>query len=237
MKSRYFYIISLSFIWACSQAPGTPPVISPALEPQQPIEMVEETVVIPTPRPEETPLPLETGGVYAKTVFEGVVKTSYVTLTICQVDDPLQSYQLIIGDKERQKDFPWDVQTVGPGYFFIELPAGEYRFSTITIPVGQKKASEPMDVVFRVKAGKTVYLGTLQIIGTKEKVKLGGVPVIKPGFEYSVKILDETLEAQEKFSRRFPDEEASIVVDLMQVHMATNATVPIDASPSGGQNK
>jgi len=235
MKAKYFILIFLISIWGCAHVIAHSPAVTQASK--SPKEAVTEEAKILISPPAEKPMeppkageesqpPLEIGSVFAKTMFEGVVKTSYVTLTITDTAESRQSYQLIIGDRERQKDFPWEVQTVGPGYFLVELPAGEYRFSAITIPVGQKTATEPMDVVFQVESEKTAYLGTLKVVGTKEKIKLGGVPVIKPGFEYRIEVLDQTSEAESEFSRRFGKEEISFTVDLMQIRMTDNLSLP-----------
>jgi len=162
------------------------------------------------------------GLIFAKTIFEGVVKTSYVELLISDQKEPSQKFQLIIGDKERQKNFPWKVQTVRPGYFFIELPEGDYRIESMAIPVGTTKAEEQADIIFKVNAKQATYLGTLQIVGTKEKVKLGGVPVLQPGFEYHVNIINEESEAYEEFRSRFPGYVHPVMTSLMQANIITN---------------
>ena len=56
-----------------------------------------------------------------------------------------------------------------------------------------------------VQENKILYLGTLKVVGEKEKIKLGGVPIIKPGFDYSIEISDERQEAFEELQKRFPD--------------------------------
>jgi len=162
------------------------------------------------------PLPTPTGTIFAKTVFEGVVKTSYVQLAIVDTHDPAKVYDLYIGDQARQKSFPWNMQTVSPGYFFVELPPGTYRFQSITIPVGTTLATEPMDVVFEVFADKIVYLGTLRVMGIDEKIRIGGVPIIKPGFEYALQVLDERDEAKAELKTRFPEQKNELVFMLMK---------------------
>ncbi len=225
MRKKYLFIILLGVLWGCAQVVERVPEQAASPRPSQ--SPLANIATIPSEEPEQDTAKAEDlGHVFAKTVFDGVVKTSYVILTFVDMADTSRTYQLIIGDKERQKDFPWEVQTVGAGYFFIELPQGEYRISMITIPVGQKKAEEPMDLVFRVDAQETNYLGTLKVVGTKEKVKLGGVPVIKPGFEYQAAVLDEAQEAQAEFKRRFPDQGRSFIVNLMQLHQADNLSDP-----------
>lgn len=165
------------------------------------------------------------GTVFAKTEFSGVVQTSYIELSIVDQADETKTYTLVIGDKSRQMSFPWKVQTVQPGYFFIELPVGTYHIHSISIPVGSTTADEPMDVVFHVKEGKVVYLGTLKVMGTKERIKLGGVPVLKPGFEYLAEVIDERAEALLQLRERFPQLTGEIEFGLMTINP------PAEASP------
>ncbi len=165
---------------------------------------------------EEIPVP--TGMIFAKTDFQGIVKTSYVRLSIVDNAARSNTYQLYIGDKGRQKNFPWEVQTVKPGYFFIKLPVGVYRIDSISIPVSTTMAEEPMDITFEVGLDKVIYIGTLRVVGTKEKIKLGGVPLIKPGFEYTAELIDERKEALEEIRRRFPDRGRDVRIRLMHIN-------------------
>jgi hypothetical protein len=155
-------------------------------------------------------------------VFEGIVKASYVQLTIGNQADEKKIYQLVVGDKDRQKNFPWNVQTVESGYFFVELPQGQYRIMMISVPAGTTMASEFMDIVFDIRPEKALYLGTLKVVGTKEKVKLGGVPVIQPGFEYTVEILNEQADALREFRQHFPGSSKPVEINLMRVNVADN---------------
>jgi hypothetical protein len=162
------------------------------------------------------------GTVFAKTVFEGVVKTSYVLLTIVDEKDSQKIYRLYIGDTGGMQTFPWEVQTVTPGYFFIELPPGRYRIQSISIPVGTTMATEPFDVTFFVKPQKPVYLGTLEVVGTKEKIRFSGIPFIKPGFEYRVSVRDERQDAFARFRQRSPQTKGDPEVHLMKVGQEHN---------------
>ena len=162
------------------------------------------------------------GMIFAKTDFSGVVKTSYVQLAIVDQSDENKSYVLIIGDEARQLNFPWKTQTVNPGYFFIELPVGRYKIRSLTIPVGQTTATEPMDINFEVKANKITYMGTLKVDGMKEKIKLGGVPLIKPGFEYSIEIVDQREEAVLELKKRYPQRKGDVEFRLMEINRPTN---------------
>ena len=169
---------------------------------------------------------IPTGTVFSKTFFEGVVQTSFVQLLIVDEADPTKTYRLYIGDKTRQKSVLWDVQTVQPGYFFIELPAGSYRIQSISIPVGSTMAMEEMNATFNVDADKTVYLGTLRVVGKKEKIKLGGVPLIKPGFEYTAEVVDERTAALKEFRVRYPDLKDNIEVKLMKINPPVGNEIP-----------
>ena len=171
------------------------------------------------------PLLLPHGVVFAKTVFEGVVKKSYVRLSFINEADPSEINHLFIGDPVRQRSFPVILQTVNPDYFIIELPTGNYRFTELAVPVGTSLAAEPMDVSFSVPSASANYLGTLRVRGTRERVRLGGVPLVRPGFDYTIQILDERAEAMAEFHRRVPQFSSKINVGLMRAHaLPTTAT-------------
>jgi hypothetical protein len=165
---------------------------------------------------------VKTGMIFAKTAFEGVVKASYVRLSIVDQSDHQRTHQLVIGDEARQQNFPWEVQKVQSGYFFIELPVGLYRIQSISIPVGTTVATEPMDIAFHVRPNKVIYIGTLNVVGTKEKIKIGGMPVIQPGFEYRVDLIDERDQAIHELHQRFPKKSDKIEVHLMQINQHSN---------------
>lgn len=79
-------------------------------------------------------------------------------------------------------------------------------------------ATEEMDVSLEVIPDAICYVGTLKMVGTKEKIKLGGVPVIKPGFEYTVEVIDEREEGAAAFNRNYPDFPHGVLIKLMQVN-------------------
>lgn len=159
------------------------------------------------------------GIVFAKTDFQGVLQATYVKLLFEGQVGSKEKFYLHIEDTSSDREtFPWDIKTVKPGYFFIELPAGQYKISSIAIPVGTTSAAEEMNIGFEVMAGQVVYMGTLKVVGTKETIKLGGVPVIKPGFEYVIEILDEQQEGIAAFRQRYPNFSAAITTKLMQVN-------------------
>jgi len=163
------------------------------------------------------------GVVFAKTDFQGVLKTPYVKLIFERTDKAEEGkYQIYVGEKENQQTLPWEGKTVEPGYFFIELPAGSYRISSISIPVGSTTAMEEVNVTFDVFADRIVYMGTLNVVGIKEKIRLGGVPVIRPGFEYSVEVFNEEKQAQEAFRQRYPNMSSDITTELIKVHLRSN---------------
>lgn len=159
------------------------------------------------------------GIVFAKTDFQGVLQATYVKLLFEGQGGNKEKFYLHIEDTSSGKEtFPWDIKAVKPGYFFIELPAGQYKISSIAIPVGTTLAAEDMNIGFEVMAGEVVYMGTLKVVGTKETIKLGGVPVIKPGFEYVAEILDEQQEGVAAFRQRYPNFSADITTQLMHVN-------------------
>lgn len=162
------------------------------------------------------------GVIFAKSEFQGLLETRYVKLFFQDQDDPNNQFQLHIGENSGQKRFPWEVKTVKPGYFFVELPVGRYKISSITIPVGSTTATENMDVDVEVVADTISYVGTLSMVGTKEKIRLGGVPVIKPGFEYTLEILDQHEEGLDAFKRNYPDFPHNISIKLMEVNQGAN---------------
>ncbi len=166
--------------------------------------------------------PLTEGIVFGKTDFQGVLQTSYVVLAVNDLKNEEKNYQIIIGEKGNPSLFSSKMPIVQPGYFFIQLPAGKYQFPSISIPVGTTMAMEAMDVRFEVKSGKVIYLGTLKVVGTKERIKLGGVPVFQPGFEYAAQVLDETREAERIFQKRYPNIRMDIDVELMKVNTLVN---------------
>ena len=158
------------------------------------------------------------GVIFAKIIFEGVLEKTYVKLLFEDTGNPENKFQLYIGDPSGQQGLSWDVKPVRPGYVFLELPAGVYKISTISIPVGTTQATEESGITFEVVPGAIVYAGTLQVIGTKEKIKLGGVPVIRPGFEYTAFVLDEQQEGIQTFRQRYPNFPNEITVKLMQLN-------------------
>lgn len=179
--------------------------------------------------------PPRPGIVFAKTIFEGVVQASYVRLSFIERSLPQKVYRLYIGDKVRQQGFPWVGEAVHPDYFLIDLPPGQYRIIEIAIPVGTTLAHEPMDVEFTVESGKGIYLGTMHVKGTKERVKLGGVPLIQPGFEYELDIRDERENALAEFRRRIPDFHSDLKVLLMQDRRIKRFNLP--TAQAGNQTK
>ncbi|HLF17667.1 MAG TPA: hypothetical protein VI749_02090 [Candidatus Omnitrophota bacterium] len=174
---------------------------------------------------EQEPLEAEeikTGVLFAKTNFQGALEKTYVRLLFEDLEVEQNKFNLYIGEKSALQAFPWDAKTVQPGYFFIELPAGKYRISSLSIPVGSTQATENMDITLEILPEKVVYAGTLVVNGTKEKIKLGGVPVLRPGFIYTALIMNEKEEALTVFRQRYPDQSKEVVTQLMQLHNESN---------------
>lgn len=202
-----------------TEAGTSPPVVSSRPEETPPKEPSSQ----PSPEHEETAV----GQILAKTIFSGLLETSYVRLTLIEESRPEQTFQLIIGDKSQITALPWErTQTVKPGYFLITLPEGRYRIQSVTIPVATTQATERMDVRFSVSAGQVTYCGTLEVSGDKERIRLGGIPVVKPGFEYTVRVKDEEEEALSYAANHFfqPEELPPLKKDLFHVVQKDNKT-------------
>ena len=72
------------------------------------------------------------------------------------------------------------------------------------------------EIDFTKEKETVIYLGTLMVTGTDQKIRFGGVPFLRPGFEYKVEILDEKDEAIGKFKARYPSFQRDIQVKLME---------------------
>lgn len=158
------------------------------------------------------------GVIFAKTDFSGLLATRYVKFLFTDKDDPEHKFQLHIAEMTGQQTFPWEVKAVRPGYFFVEFPIGRYTITSVTIPVGSTTATEDMNVDLEVVADTICYVGTLKMVGTKERIKLGGVPVIKPGFEYTVEVIDEREEGAAAFKQNYPNYPRGVSIKLMKVN-------------------
>lgn len=158
------------------------------------------------------------GIVFAKTNFQGVLQATYVRLRIEGDGKYTHSFYLDIEGKPEENSLFGSGKMVKPGYFFIELPAGSYRISSIAIPVGSTLAEEDISISFEVLPNEVVYAGTLQALGTSERVKLGGVPLIKPGFDYKVAVMDERAEGIYAFHKRYPNIPVEIETRLMRMN-------------------
>jgi len=158
----------------------------------------------------------ETSTIFGKTEFLGILKTSYVKLYFIDQAHPDRKFELHIGERMEQAIFPWQVMPVNPGYFFINLPVGQYHIYEIAIPVASTMAVENANIVFEVLPDQTVYVGTLKVKGTKERIKVGGVPLIKPGFRYVAHVIDEFEEGKRIYQKEFPQDDKPLTVRLMQ---------------------
>ena len=231
LKIRFLIVLLPLVFFGCATAKTTAPVPSeePVVASLQEItqkEIKTSPVVETTEGEVNEPL---TGVLLAKTDFQGLLQTSYVNLMFENLENPAHRFQLHIGEKT-EGTFPWEVKIVQPGYFFVELPAGKYKISSLSIPVGNSVAEEMSDIRVEILPNTTTYVGTLRAVGTKEKIKFGGVPVIKPGFEYSVDIIDEREEASATFHSRFSDQEYPLQTQLMEVNKKMIVTDQVNQS-------
>lgn len=179
------------------------------------VELVLKEPSVADIETEEIVKPL--GVIFARTEFQGVLDTDYVKLFVESLDVKDFKFQLHVGEVLGQQDSIYEIKNVRPGFFFLELPEGKYVISSVSIPVGSTLATEECLIYFNVTSDQVHYLGALKMVGTKEKIKLGGVPVIKPGFEYKIEIVDETQEAKGIFMKNFPLNEKNILTQLMVV--------------------
>ena len=160
--------------------------------------------------------PIFDGIIFGKADFRGLLKVEYVKLNIVDEDNPEKQYELLFGERDDNNAPTWDARPIEPHYFFLELLAGRYRITTISIPVGTTLATESADISFVVEKETVIYLGTLRVTGTDQKIRFGGVPLLRPGFGYRVEILDEKEEAIRKFKIKYPDIQRDIQVKLMR---------------------
>jgi len=229
MKKLLFLIIGVSILSGCislqkvSVSEDDPKITIPQQQPDEVVPEKEAPSELQNIKGEELEEYVQKKGViFAKTNFQGLLETRYVKFLFEDLNDPEHKFQLHIGENSGQQTFPWDVKTVKPGYFFVELPTGQYKISSVTIPVGSTTATEQMNVSLEVLPDTICYVGTLKMIGTKEKIKLGGVPVIKPGFEYTVEVLDEHEEGADAFNQNYPNFPHEVSIKLMQVNKSQN---------------
>lgn len=156
------------------------------------------------------------GIIFGKADFRGILKVEYVKLNIVDEDNPQKHYELLFGERDENNEPRWDARPLEPHYFFLELPAGHYRITTISIPVGTTLATENADIAFTVQKETVIYLGTLRVVGTDQKIRFGGVPFLRPGFEYRVEIINEKEEALITFKNKYPNLDREIQVNLMK---------------------
>jgi hypothetical protein len=173
------------------------------------------------------PKKLQEGFIIGKTDFKGLLKTAYVRLLIVSRDDPASRYYFYVGSKGNQSVVPWgEGKVIDPGYFMLQLPPGPYKMTSIAIPVGSTIAEEGMELDFDVVAGKAFYVGTLDVDGTKEKIKFGGVPLVRPGFVYKLSVVDDFAEAVVGARTLLPDAKMPLVRNIFTVVSATGGDIP-----------
>ena len=220
MRKAVYFFLFIFFVSGCATAP--------ARRPHGPKIKLPGTAIFPE---QETSGGIENVGdkdmqqyvrrrgvVFAKTDFQGVLQATYVRLRIEGEGKDTRSFYLDIEGKPEENPLFAGGKMVKPGYFFIELPAGSYRISAVAIPVGSTLAEEDISISFEVLPNAVVYMGTLKVVGTGERVKLGGVPVIKPGFDYETAVFDERREGIYAFHKRYPDIPVEIETRLMRVN-------------------
>ena len=226
IKRIFFYCVISLFVCGCATSQPFPRIhkkitrVTQSIEEIIPVTLQEPGISSQLANMEQQEMEKfvsKKGVIFAKTDFQGVLSTSYVTLFLEDLKESSHKFELHIGEGPAESDFPWEVKMVKPGYFFVELPAGQYKISSIAIPVGSTIAKEESRIYFEVIADTITYVGTLKLVGTKEKIRLGGVPVIKPGFEYTAQVVDEQKEGLAVFQERYPGVSSQIQVKLMEI--------------------
>ena len=160
--------------------------------------------------------PVADGIIFGKADFQGVLKVEYVKLLIVDENDLNKQYELFFGDKDDPQLLFGQASSVVPKYFFLELPASKYKITSISIPVGTTLATEKTDIAFTVEKETVIYLGTLRVIGTDQKIRFGLVPLLRPGFDYKLDIVNEKEEAVKEFKGKYPLIKRDIQVNLMK---------------------
>ena len=219
-KAAYFFFIFIFWISGCATAPARPSH-GPKIKLPGTVVFTEQETSGGLANVENKDMGEyvhRRGVVFAKTDFRGVLQATYVRLRIEGEGKYTRSFFLDIEGKPEENSLFGSGKMVKPGYFFIELPAGTYRISSVAIPVGSTLAEEDISISFEVLPNAVVYMGTLQVVGTNEKVKLGGVPLIKPGFDYEAAILDERGEGIYAFHKRYPNIPVEVEARLMRVN-------------------
>lgn len=160
--------------------------------------------------------PVADGIIFGKADFQGVLKVEYVKLLIVDENNPEKEYELFFGDTDEPQLLFGQSSSVEPRYFFLELPASKYKITSISIPVGTTLATEKTDIAFTVEKETVIYLGTLRVTGTDQKIRFGFVPLLKPGFDYKIDIINEKDEAIKEFTGKYPLIKRDIQVNLMK---------------------
>jgi hypothetical protein len=201
MRKFFYFLLIASLSAGCTTIPPS------KNQPSRTMVLAEKTTNrTPAPKP-----PVVDGVIFGKADFRGVLKVGYVKLMIVDEAEPEKTYELFFGDRTGETD-----SSVQPHYFFLELPASKYRITSISIPVGTTLATEKIDISFTVEKASLIYLGTLRVTGTDQRIRFGAVPLIRPGFDYKVEILNEQNEAVKEFHNRYPQIRRDIEVKLMR---------------------
>jgi hypothetical protein len=78
-------------------------------------------------------------------------------------------------------------------------------------------AEEAVALDMEVSMDKVFYLGTLELDGIKERAKFGGVPLVKPGFEYTLIVNDDFEAAWKDFEHLLPRHDVPLAKKLFVV--------------------
>ncbi len=227
MPRIIFPLFLMLAFYGCATTQSTKPVsetniiekaesIAEELKQQPTVDTADAEVLVQEEIEGEGPL-VPTGIVFGKVNFTGVLNKSYALLSIKSLSDESTRFNLTLGDRKQDESLPWQITTTEAGYFFMELPEGAYQMTDISIPVSSTLAVEPINILFNARVDAALYIGDLMIEGTKEKINWGGIPVIKPGFEYEAKANQNTLKAFEVFRQTYPEFTGEPGTDFMVI--------------------
>jgi hypothetical protein len=157
--------------------------------------------------------------VFGKIIYQSndffLKRTPYVKLHLKDKLD--KEYVFTVGYQQSIFAAPWNLKSFKSDYFFMELMPGDYKIFSISFPYGQDKSTiitEDISISFSVKQSSVIYLGILKFIIIGDKIKVGGLPLLKPGVNYKLEILNEQQEAVQELKLRYPlvDKEAETIL-------------------------
>lgn len=157
--------------------------------------------------------------VFGKADFQNLkdigTRITWAQIILEDVMDKRKRYQFFVGNRGL-----FAMQRLQPEYFFIELPAGEYKIVSIGTYCGIDIDQPVGNIFFSVEPGSVVYTGTLKLTNIKDKTRFGGLPLMKFGFTYTAEISDEREKAFKELQKKYPLIKEDIKVSLMKEELS-----------------